>query len=110
MCVILRPILLKRVSCSDLSRPTPWSGGSTNLLVPLFDTKAQHQAIEPELMAAFQRVLRSGQFILGQEVQRFEETLAEFLGVRHAIGVSSGTDAILLALMALGIGAGDEVL
>jgi dTDP-4-amino-4,6-dideoxygalactose transaminase len=79
-------------------------------LVPLFDTKAQHQAIEPELMAAFQRVLRSGHFILGPEVQGFEKTMAEFLGVRHAVGVSSGTDAILLALMTLGIGPGDEVI
>jgi dTDP-4-amino-4,6-dideoxygalactose transaminase len=79
-------------------------------MVPLFDTKAQHQVIEPELISAFQRVLRSGQFILGPEVQGFEQAIAEFIGVRHAIGVSSGTDAILLALMTLGIGPGDEVI
>lgn len=79
-------------------------------MVPLFDIKAQHQAIEPDLRAAFARVLHSGQFILGPEVQDFERRIAEFAGVRHAIGVSSGTDAILLALMTLDIGAGDEVI
>ncbi len=79
-------------------------------MVPLFDIKAQHQAIEPDLRAAFVRVLQSGHFILGPEVQEFERQIAEFVGVRHAIGVSSGTDAILLALMTLDVGAGDEVI
>ena len=79
-------------------------------MTPLFDIKAQHQAIEPELLAAFERVLRSGHFILGPEVQAFETSVAALAGTRHAIGVSSGTDAILLALMALGIGPGDEVI
>ena len=79
-------------------------------MVPLFDIKAQHQVIEPELRAAFDRVLRSGHFILGPEVQEFERQIAEFVEVRHAIGVSSGTDAILLALMSLEIGLGDEVI
>src|SRR5580700_4674583 len=78
--------------------------------VSLFDLKAQNAALEPELQEAFLRVLRSGQFILGPEVEKFEKALAEFTGAKHALGVSSGTDAILLALMTLGIGPGDEVL
>ena len=78
--------------------------------VNLLDLKPQHLALEPELQEAFLRVLRSGHFILGPEVDRFERALAEFTRAKHALGVSSGTDAILLALMALGIGPGDEVL
>src|SRR5271154_4028980 len=78
--------------------------------VNLLDLKAQNGALETEFRDAFLRVLRSGHFILGPEVEKFERALAEFTGAKHALGVSSGTDAILLALMALGIGPGDEVL
>lgn len=80
------------------------------MAVPLFDIKPQNNALATELQAAFARVLASGQFILGPEVQNFERQCAEYLGVKHALGISSGTDAILLALMALGIGPGDEVI
>ena len=78
--------------------------------VSLLDLKPQNSALEKELHEAFLRVLRSGHFILGPEVERFERSLAEFTGAKHALGISSGTDAILVALMALGIGPGDEVL
>ena len=78
--------------------------------VNLLDLKPQNAALEPELHEAFRRVLKSGYFILGPEVEKFERALAEFTGAKHALGVSSGTDAILVALMALGIGPGDEVL
>lgn len=77
--------------------------------VPLLDPKPQNLPLEPQLTEAFLRVLRSGHYILGAELDRFEAATAEILGVRHALGLSSGTDAILLALMALGIGPGDEV-
>jgi len=78
--------------------------------VNLFDLKAQNAALEPELHEAFLRVLHSGQFILGPEVEKLERALEAFTGAKHALGVSSGTDAILIALMALDIGPGDEVL
>ena len=78
--------------------------------VPLLDVNAQNLALESELKSAFERVLRSGQFIMGPDVAALEKEIAEFVGAKHAIGVSSGTDAILLALMALDIKAGDEVL
>lgn len=78
--------------------------------VPLLDVRRQNGPIGAELREAFARVLDSGQFILGAEVERFEGAAAEIAGARFAIGMSSGTDAILAALMALGIGAGDEVI
>jgi dTDP-4-amino-4,6-dideoxygalactose transaminase len=78
--------------------------------IPLLDLNAQNLVLEAELKAAFERVLRSGQFILGPEVATLEAEVAEMTGAKHAVGVSSGTDAILLALMALGIRPGDEVL
>jgi dTDP-4-amino-4,6-dideoxygalactose transaminase len=78
--------------------------------VPLLDLDVQHSRLRPELEAAFARVLLSSTFILGPEVDALEKEMASLFGARHAIGVSSGTDALLATLMALGVGQGDEVL
>ncbi len=77
--------------------------------IPLVDVKAQYAPLVPELEARFSAVLESGRFIFGPEVEAFEHEAAAFLGVPHAIGVANGTDALVLALEALGIGRGDEV-
>ncbi len=78
-------------------------------LIPPFDLSAELEALWPELQAAIERVLRSGQFILGSEVEALEQELARYLGVRHAVTLNSGTDALVIGLEALGVGAGDEV-
>jgi dTDP-4-amino-4,6-dideoxygalactose transaminase len=78
--------------------------------VPLLDTTRISDACSKDLQATCERIIKSGQFILGPEVTNFEETMAQFLGAKHAIGVSSGTDALILALMTLGVGQGDEVI
>jgi len=78
--------------------------------VPLLDLKEQNDALRPEIEAALGRVLDTNGFILGGEVAALENELAEYCGVKHAIGCASGSDAILLALMALDIGPGDEVI
>jgi dTDP-4-amino-4,6-dideoxygalactose transaminase len=78
--------------------------------VPFFDLSGQHQVLRPEIDAAIGRVLDSGQFILGPPVQELERGIAAYVRKRFAVGVSSGTDALLLSLMALGVGPGDVVL
>jgi len=84
---------------------------STNSIhVPILDLTRQYETIKPEIDAAVARVLASGRFILGPEVKAFEEEVAAYCGVKHAIGVASGTDALLLSLRALGIGPGDKVI
>ncbi|HMK75484.1 MAG TPA: aminotransferase class I/II-fold pyridoxal phosphate-dependent enzyme, partial [Thermodesulfobacteriota bacterium] len=78
--------------------------------VPFFDLSVQFKSIEGEIRAALDEVFQNQQFILGAKVQVLEETIARYCQTRYAVGVGSGSDALLLALMALGIGAGDEVL
>jgi len=78
--------------------------------IPLVDLKAQYLSIKKEIDEAIQKVLDSSNFILGEEVKKFEEEFADFCNAKYAIGVSSGTDALYLALKAIGIREGDEVL
>src|SRR5580698_1161738 len=75
----------------------------------MLDLKRQYEPLRAELMEALGRVLETQQFILGEQVETFERAAAEQLGVKHAIGCSSGTDALWLALAAAGIGSGDAV-
>jgi len=79
-------------------------------MIPLVDLKAQYAAIKPEVDAAMQAVVDSTAFINGPQVRSFEESFAAFCGVRHAIGVQSGTSALHLALMACDVGLDDEVI
>jgi dTDP-4-amino-4,6-dideoxygalactose transaminase len=77
--------------------------------IPHIDVRAQYAPLIPELQDAFARVLESGRFIFGPEVEGFEREAAEYLGVEQTVGVANGTDALVLALDALGVGEGDEV-
>jgi dTDP-4-amino-4,6-dideoxygalactose transaminase len=79
------------------------------LSVPVIDLTRYDAALRNEIARAVEAVFESGRFVMGPAHEAFEKALAERLGVRHAIGVSSGTDALLVALMALGVGPGDEV-
>jgi len=78
--------------------------------IPLLDLTRQYQPLRETIQAAVTRVIESQRFILGPDVERFEQRFAEYCGARYAIGCASGTDALELALMAAGIGPGDEVL
>jgi dTDP-4-amino-4,6-dideoxygalactose transaminase len=90
--------------------PPVRAGAITSMIkVPLLDLKAQYATIRSEIRMAIDRVCESQHFILGPEVTALEEAVAMFSGARFAIGVSSGTDALLMALMAVGVGPGDEV-
>jgi dTDP-4-amino-4,6-dideoxygalactose transaminase len=86
------------------TRPSPL------VSVPLLDLKKQYQPLEVEIIPILQTICASQQFILGRYVLEFEQAAASYCQSAHAIGVSSGTDALLLALMALGLGTGDEVI
>ena len=86
------------------------SAPSVPVKVPFLDLKAQYRSIKPEIDAAIQKVLDSTQFVLGDEVAAFEREFAEYGGAKHGIAVNSGTSALHLAMLAAGIGPGDEVI
>ena len=80
------------------------------MAIPFVDLKLQHEHLLPDLMKEYERIFHDGNFILGEEVEKFENALAEWLGVEIAVGVNSGTDALIMGLRGLGIGPGDEVI
>lgn len=79
-------------------------------MIPFIDLKKQYEAIKPDVQARINRVLDHGQYIMGPEVRELEARLEEYSGAKHCITVASGTEALLISLMALGIGRGDEVI
>lgn len=79
-------------------------------MIPLMDVTRQYNSLAKELDEAALKVLRSGQYILGEDVQAFEKEFADYCGVKYAVGVGNGTDALVLALHAAGVGEGDEVI
>ena len=85
-------------------------GGGAVIEIPLIDLRAQHRELQAEMLSAVQRVLDSAAFVMGPNVRAFEDEMAAFCGVRHAVGVASGTDALTLSLRAVGIEPGEEVL
>ncbi len=78
--------------------------------VPFLDLRQAHAELRGELRSAFDRVMQSGQYVLGEELELFEHEFARFSGTRHAIGVGNGLDALTIALRSIGVGAGDEVI
>lgn len=85
-------------------------GEEKRTVIPVMNVQRQYASIQEELDAAALSVLHSGQYILGESVETFEKNLAAYLGVRYAVGVGNGTDALTIALRACGIGSGDEVI
>eukprot|EP00831_Metopus_contortus_P005808 TRINITY_DN12192_c0_g1_i9.p5 TRINITY_DN12192_c0_g1~~TRINITY_DN12192_c0_g1_i9.p5 ORF type:complete len:203 (-),score=22.82 TRINITY_DN12192_c0_g1_i9:1132-1740(-) len=84
--------------------------GAIKMNIPLIDLKAQYKSIAKELDEATIDVLSSAAYIMGKNVTQFEKEFAEYIGVKNAISVGNGTDALIIALKALGIGQGDEVI
>jgi UDP-2-acetamido-2-deoxy-ribo-hexuluronate aminotransferase len=77
---------------------------------PFIDLKTQYAALQPQIQARINRVLEHGQYIMGPEVKELEDRLAAYTGAKHCVTVASGTEALLISLMALGVGQGDEVI
>lgn len=80
------------------------------MTIPFIDLKTQYKALQPEIQRRINQVLEHGQYIMGPEVKELEEKLAAYTGAKHCITVASGTEALLISLMALGIKAGDEII
>ena len=78
--------------------------------VPIIDLKKQYEPLRPEIQKAIQDVLEKGTYVLGPEVEKLEKDLADYCDIPYALGVSSGTDALLLSLLTIGIEPGDEVI
>src|SRR4051812_43742196 len=78
--------------------------------IPVLDLSYEIKELKPKLMDAIEGVLDNGTFIMGPNVKAFEQEVASYLGVKHAIALNSGTDALVIALLAAGIGEGDEVI
>ena len=78
-------------------------------MIPFIDLGAQYRRVQSEVEAAVLQVMRSGQYVMGPAVDAIEAELADYVGVRHAVSCASGTDALVIALMAKGIGPGDAV-
>jgi dTDP-4-amino-4,6-dideoxygalactose transaminase len=93
-----------------MDKPNSARGCAPAVEIPLIDLRQQHRALQHKIYAALRHVFDSSVFVMGPNVRAFEEEMASFLEVKHAIGVASGTDALNLSLDALGIKAGDEVL
>src|SRR2546426_88660 len=86
------------------------SGSEASMNVPYFDLKAQYGALRDEILAALDRVCQSTSFILGAEVTAFEKEFAAYCETKHCVALNSGTSALHLALLAAGVGPGDEVI
>ena len=78
--------------------------------IPFIDLKTQYESLRPQIQERINRVLEHGQYIMGPEVAELEDRLAQYTGAKFCITVASGTDALMISLMALGVGPGDEVI
>src|SRR5438045_7455386 len=100
----------RRTCLLELARVTNFHMVLAEAAIPLVDLRAQYRSIQCEVDAALQDVVERANFVLGDVVANFESSFAAYCGVDHAVGVGSGTDALFLALRALDLQAGDEVL
>ena len=109
-----KPVFPGAASSVPLSASQDWRTVGNEVIVrmkvPFIDLSAQHDGLMDKILQCIAQVFEEGSFILGSQVSQFEKAVAKMLGVPHALGLNSGTDALLLSLKALGIGSGDEVI